>query len=142
YPVGSLIGSLCPEHPSTNPSCPRFLIGNGTTVENPFGLPLWLRANDSDAFPLNAGAMRVQVRKQVSFKTYWDQYESWFSSECNEDGTGCGLGYILENIAYIPNPYTAAKALLIKQFPDFPDAVMNLILQQVNYLIEMKILAR
>ena len=142
FPLGGLLGSFCDTPPALDPSCIVFFIGSGTMLEVPENLgtkKLWFAANDGGAINENKGSVQVKIQKQQIFKTYWDQYYAWYSSSCDEDGFNCGLGKILENIAYIPDPYTVAKASFIKQFPEFPDAVSNLILQQINYLIEMEI---
>lgn len=146
FAYGALIGSFCDVDPATNSECDIFLIGNATLEELPesgaSSQKLWLRANESSNVSQNIGALQVSVKKQSTFKTYWDEYYDWFNDECDESGSNCGLGYIIENIAYIPNPYVVAKASLVKRFPNFPNEVLDLILQQVNYFIEMKIAAR
>ncbi len=141
-PLGALLGSFCDIAPSSDPTCEVFLIGAGTLVEapNPIGSKkLWLIGNDGGSRAANTGSLQVILQKQATFKSYWDEYYDWYTDECDTNGFNCGLGYILENIAYTPNPYAAVKASFTKQFPNFPDEVSNIILQQINYMVEMNL---
>jgi hypothetical protein len=148
-PVGSLLGTYCETSPQPNDVCSSnaFYIGAGSMQKVPTNIgskKLWLVSNDyeGDDFPRlinNGGSLQVQIRKQVKFITYWNEFYDWYDNECDPQGLNCGLKKILENIAYTPNPYIVAKSAIVKNFPSFPEPVINLILQQINYLIELKI---
>jgi hypothetical protein len=143
--VGSLIGSFCDSDPDVA-GCPSFYIGTNMIVRVPADIgtkKLWLRANDHVASTSNNnGSMTVHVKKHGKFQNYWAQYLDWQEQECDSDGQNCGLKAILENIAYIPNPFQVAKSVFIKKFPEFPQEVTSLILEEMNYLIELKVIAK
>lgn len=142
FAVGALIGSFCEGNPADDSTCEMFFIGSGGIFDVPSSLgtkKLWLRGNDGGLIGENKGSIQVSVRKQTAFVNYWNQYISWFNDDCDEGGYNCGLGKVLENIAYTPNPYSVARAAFVKQFPEFPEEVKGLILEQINYFVEMKI---
>ena len=144
--VGAIIGSFCDVNPNSNPACEKFVIGNTSffkAPENTSGLTLWVTPNDkSGSFGSNTGSMQVNVRKSVKFANLVSQFDSWLLKECDENGYDCGLGAILENIAYIPNPFVAATSSFEKEFPDMPEGGKKILLEIINYLVELQVIAR
>lgn len=141
-PVGALIGSFCAGNPDSNEFCEKFYIGAGGVFEVPAdieGKNLWLRANESSAFSANKGSLQVKVQKQSSFLSLYQQFEDWFSDECDSNGYNCGLGHILENIAYIPDPFVTAKTAFDLQFPDFPPEAVTIFHSYINSFVEAQV---
>ncbi|MFG1486105.1 hypothetical protein [Halobacteriovorax sp. RZ-2] len=144
-PLGTLIGSYCSEVPNGS-NCEVFEVGADGVfeIDNYIeGGKLWLRSNDSDlALALNNGELNVEISKATKFSNYLDQYYSWMDQECDDFGENCGLSNILENIAYIPNPYSLASDLFEKKFPEYPSEVKQILLAEIGYLIELNIIKR
>lgn len=141
-PLGALIGSWCDETPTAT-NCEKMFIGRGGafSVPSPLnGKKLWVRANDKDSLAYtNKGSIQLQVASRRTFLDQWTQFNEWYEKPCDENGVDCGLAIIIENVAYTPNPQVTIKSALLKRFPGFSPQVIEIIMNHLNYLIEMKV---
>ncbi len=144
--VGSLIGSFCDTDPQVDSNCEVFLVGKSSFRSVDMfdaGKKLWLVANNAlTNFQYDDGSMQVKISRKEQFKSWWNQYVAWVAQECDENGENCGLKDLIENIAFSPNPYALAKSMIVKEFPDMPVEARSLILEEINYIIEMKMLGK
>ena len=144
--VGSLIGSFCEVEPTPASGCELFVVGKGTMLEIDPGIgskTLWLRANDHETlFTNNSGSAQVKIQKNTTFQSAYDDYIAWGERECDSEGYNCGFEAILENIAYVPDPFLTIQASFNKEFPDMAPKAKEILLQEMNYLVELKILGK